>query len=309
MKFIQIRSEIGAGKIGTTAGVDWLWTRYQQEYGETPSHCFSLQTVSDYKFAEAKYIDTLCQFFRRQVVPPLSEIIAQAALPIVISGDHSNTIATLSALCRANPDKRIGVVWIDAHCDLHTPFTTPSGNLHGMSLAAVTRQDNLAAQSRQPSEMVQGLWQQLKKLAPESCGIQLSDLCFLGLRSYEAAEKALLSEHSIPHFSVEEIRQIGLDNVLNMVAQQFEAVDLLYVTFDVDALDAELIPCTGTPEPNGFREQEVAQILQAVLGSPKLAMFEITELNPALSVNSQDYERVYRLFKFAVQCCKRSVGQ
>lgn len=306
MKFIQIRSEIGAGKMGTIIGVDWLWQRYQQEYGETSSHRFSLQRVSHRGYEEAKYIDALCHFFRQQVVPPLTEIVSQAECSVVISGDHSNAIATLSALCQANPDKRIGVLWIDAHCDLHTPFTTPSGNLHGMSLAAVTRQDNVANQSRQPNKVVQTYWQQLKQLAPASQGILLNDLCFLGLRSYEAAEKALLSEHSIPYFSVEDIRQIGLDKVLKEVQQQFEAVDLMYVTFDVDALDAALIPCTGTPEPKGFDEQEVAQILQAVLCSPKLAMFEITELNTTLSANQQDYERVYRLFKLAVQLCKRS---
>ncbi|QIW16533.1 hypothetical protein A4G20_09390 [Pasteurellaceae bacterium RH1A] len=300
LAFTRICSEMGAGKLGTSQGVDWLWRRYEAEFGPKGSAVFELKAPVETDFLEAKNIDQLAHFFQSDLVPKLTADLQKPAFPIILSGDHSNAIGTLASLCAANPDKRIGVLWIDAHCDLHTPFTTPSGNLHGMSLAAATRQDNLACQSRQPSPAIQAYWQQLKNLAPQSQGILLEDLCFLGLRSFEEEEAALLQQHQIPAFSVQQMREQGFEAVLDQVKQQFEAVDLLYVTFDVDALDSALIPATGTPEPEGFTVDEVEQIFQAILPLPKLAMFELTEFNPSLSEDKACYERVYDLFKVAL---------
>lgn len=296
--FIKICSDIGAGKRGTSQGVEQIWQRYQTEEPNATVSTFTL-TADQTAYPEAKHIETLTPFFQQTLVPALSKQFKQRDFPLILSGDHANAIGTLTALSHANPDKRIGVLWIDAHCDLHTPYTSPSGNMHGMSLALGCLQDNQQNAVRQPHNDVVQHWETLKNLVGNGQGINPQDVCFLGLRSYEPEEKALLTHYAIPHYSAQQMREQGFEHVLNQVKAHFNAVDLLYVSFDVDALDSTLIPATGTPEPEGFTEKEVAQILTFALDLPQLCAFEMTEFNPTLAENCLD--RIYTLWHNAIQ--------
>lgn len=291
LQFINIFSEIGAGKLGTRQGVQQLWEKVRAIYPHQRYTEFSLDndpTIYHNIKSEAKHIEKLASFFQQQVVPHLTQLFQSPEFPIILSGDHSNAMGTLSALCNAYPNKRIGVLWIDAHSDLHTPYTTPSGNLHGMSLAAVSRQDNLLSSVQIPASTIIDQWCKLKMLAPASGGIRPEDIFFLGLRSYEEPELNLIEQFNIPNISALQARELGFTRVLNSVRQHFDAVDLLYVSFDVDALEASLIPTTGTPEPEGFTYAEMKEILETVLSFQQLAVFEMTEFNPTL-VNTGDY--------------------
>lgn len=296
INIIQVLSDIGAGKLGSHLGVKWLCER-----GNVISHhIFENHRETQFLSLPTKYIDNLTQFFQ-QFISPLSHIYQQADFPVILSGDHSNAIGTISALCHAYPDKRIGVIWIDAHADLHTPYTTPSGNLHGMTLAALIREDNQKnAKHQLTSEMV-NYWQELKQLAPASQGILPQDLCFLGLRDYEPQEQALLEQWDIPHYSVETIRALGFDSVLESVKKQFSEVDMVYLSFDVDSIDSQLLCATGTPVLKGFSEKELSLLLDSLLHLPHLKAFEITEFNPTLSSDSEQYEIVYRLFQQSLE--------
>ena len=193
------------------------------------------------------------------------------------------------------------MIWIDAHADLHTPYTTPSGNIHGMSLAALLRQDNLLQQIHTLTPEVECYWQHLKYLAPTSQGILPQDICFLGFRDYEIQEQILIEKLSIPNYSTKKIRELGFEKVLSQVKQQFVDVDLLYVSFDVDALDVGLISATGTPVSEGFTETEISMLLEQLLALPNLSAFEITEFNPTLSDDKAQYEMIYRLFVQALE--------
>lgn len=304
--FIQILSDIGAGKRGSHEGVKWL----TEQHSIDSFTCFENHADSTLLAPPAKYIDNLAAFFR-QFTPPLVELFRQSSFPIILSGDHSNAIGTISALCHAYPNKRIGVIWIDAHADLHTPYTTPSGNLHGMSLAALIRQDNQACAKHHVNSELAGYWQQLKQLAPDSIGIQPQDICFLGLRDYEEQEAALIARHNIPHYSTAEMRNLGFEAVFNRLEAQFNEVDLVYVSFDVDSLDSALLTATGTPVADGFSEQELNDILSRVLALPHLAAFEITEFNPTLSTDHHQHALISRLFGQALaqiqqRYCKKS---
>lgn len=294
---IQILSGVGAGKLGSHLGVQWLCERAKLPCH--PHHIFCNQSNSQFVHPPAKYIDNLTAFFQR-FLHSLSEIYQQPAFPVILSGDHSNAIGTISALCHAYPDKRIGVIWIDAHADLHTPYTTPSGNLHGMTLAALIREDNLANAKHVLSPEVAAYWQQLKQLAPQSAGILPQDLCFLGLRDYEPEEQALIERWQIPHYSSEKMRQLGIEQVLHQVKTQFADLDMVYVSFDIDSLDSGLLSATGTPVAQGFSEQELAKILSVLLTLPNLAVFELTEFNPTLSSDTEQYEMIYRLLKLSL---------
>ncbi|MGX2949764.1 arginase [Ursidibacter sp. B-7004-1] len=295
INIIQILSDIGAGKRGSHEGVKWLCERHSIQ----PVAMFENHSDSKHLTPPAKYIDNLTAFFQ-QFIPTLTQYYQQPEFPVILTGDHSNAVGTLSALCNAYPNKRIGIIWIDAHADLHTPYTTPSGNIHGMSLAALLRQDNLSQQIHTLTPEVESYWQHLKQLAPTAQGILPKDICFLGLRDFEPQEQALIEELSIPYYSTQKIRELGFEKVLTQVKQQFADVDLLYVSFDVDALDANLISATGTPVSEGFTETEMTVLLEQLLALPNLSVFEITEFNPTLSENAEEYEMVYRLFRQAL---------
>lgn len=294
---IQILSDIGAGKLNSHQGVKWLCER--GEIHLPIDHIFENHRDTQLAIPPAKYIDNLTTFFQH-LIPSLSQFYQQSAFPVILSGDHSNAIGTISALCHTYPDKRIGVIWIDAHADLHTPYTTPSGNIHGMTLAALIREDNQQQATNTLSPEIASYWQQLKQLAPNSQGILPTDLCFLGLRDYEPQEQALLEKWQIPHYSTEKMRELGIEHVINKVKKQFADVDMVYLSFDVDSLDSRLLCATGTPVLNGFNEQELSLLLDSLLTLPNLSVFEITEFNPTLSPEQAQYEIIYRLFKQAL---------
>lgn len=298
LHFVHILSDIGAGKLGTTEGVKRISDRFALT--EKSHSQYALQDYSPTAFKDAKHIDKLTAFFQ-DFSSSLTKQFQQAEFPVVISGDHSNAAGVISAFCNAYPEKRVGVLWIDAHADLHTPYTTPSGNIHGMSLSVPTAQDNTECQTRQPTSEVVQYWEKLKALTASSKGVLPQDLCFLGLRSYEVPEAELLKRYQMPHFSVLDIREKGMKNVLQQVEQHFSKVDVLYVSFDVDALDASLIPATGTPEPEGFSPLELQQILDFALSLPQTKLFEITEFNPTLDADTHKHEAIYQLFDYAVK--------
>lgn len=297
MQFIQVLSDLGAGKRGSHHGVKWLCERHAID--KKLSLVFHNNYPSQILQPPAKYIDSLSAFFY-DLLPSLSQQFQQPSFPVILSGDHSNAIGIISALCHAYPEKRIGVIWVDAHADLHTPYTTPSGNIHGMSLAALLRDDNLVNQHNAVSDEVKAYWQQLKNLAPNAKGIAPQDLCFLGVRELESEEIALLTQYEIPSFSVEQMREIGIEQVLAKVKQQFADVDLIYLSFDVDSLDSSLLLATGTPVAQGFNEEELHKVLAALIALPNLKAFELTEFNPTLCADNTQHERVYRLFAGAL---------
>jgi arginase len=116
----------------------------------------------------------------------------------------------MSGIKVANPEKIIGVIWVDAHADLHSPYTSPSGNIHGMPLAAALNMDNIAAKINDPSEITTKYWNELKNIGITGSKIVATNLVYFGLRDFEPAEKKIIDEHEILFFKVEETREKGL---------------------------------------------------------------------------------------------------
>lgn len=251
MYFFEIYSEIGAGKYGTVKGVELLSQFCQKNYAHIPRTVIkpSDTTPSDVSpSACAKNIAQLTDFFENTLTPTLSDGLKACyhnhQMPIIISGDHSNAMGNVSAFLRQHPDKTVGVVWIDAHADLHSIYTTPSGNMHGMPLSILTNDDNQAFSINKIDDCTLQYWQRLKalsenKLAPEH-------LFFLGLRSFETPEIRFIKDNDIFALSATEHRQDLLGN-LDILINQLKSLDAVYVSFDIDALDKTLVPATGTP--------------------------------------------------------------
>lgn len=302
MYFVEVYSEIGAGKHGTNQGVALMSNHCRRTYSDVPVSKIHQAGASSIAHPKAKYIESLTPFFANELMPTIQDrlLLAQTAgqFPVILSGDHANAAAAIAAFCNHHRHQKTGVVWIDAHADLHTVYTTPSGNMHGMPLAAALGLDNQDCQINEVDTPVAHYWQTLKDLnnnRPSPC-----DVFFLGLRSFEPPEAHLLKQHEMFAYSAIEHRKAGIGQVLDQLVALLGALDAVYVSFDVDALDNSLIFATGTPEADGYRCEEVRMIFERLLSLPMVKLFEVTEFNPSLNDSSTQAQMVLGLLDEAL---------
>jgi len=225
------------------------------------------------------------------------QTIKEGEFPIVISGDHSIAGGTIAGLKMAYPDKRIGVIWIDAHADLHTPYTSPSGNVHGMPLAASLAIDNKESQVNQPDKATVEHWNNLKNIGNISPKILPQDIVFIALRDFEPQEEFILKKHKIKIITTAEVRKKGIDKICRNTLETLSECDYIYISFDVDSMDANISRGTGTPVPNGINEREAANIILCLIQNEKISCLEITEVNPTLDKENLMAENTFEILQ------------
>ena len=149
IKFIENRSEIGAGSRGASLGVDALRiaslnvdNKFFRENEVVTIKDENHLLFEPVKFESAKRIGGIVQVFK-SISSEVKSTLASGEFPFVLAADHSSAGGTIAGIKEQYPDKRLGVIWIDAHADLHSPYTSPSGNVHGMPLASAINYDNL----------------------------------------------------------------------------------------------------------------------------------------------------------------------
>src|SRR5690606_6690023 len=146
------------------------------------------------KFPHAKYIDGVFEVVSG-VFETIKTLRREKKFPIILAGDHATAAGTIMGIKAADPDKRLGVIWIDAHADLHSPYTTPSGNMHGMPLAMALDEDNLDAKVNKLDQETINYWYQLKNVGNIAPKILYSDLVLISARDMEKPEAHLLKKH------------------------------------------------------------------------------------------------------------------
>lgn len=249
-------------------------------FEDIPTHNESIYQKNTNSYA--KRIDHVLQQCER-VCNYVASTLENKFFPIVLSGDHSSALGVISGIKKAYPQKKLGVVWIDAHADLHSPYTSPSGNIHGMPLAAAMQQDNMDCAVNDVSINTIESWNALKNIGLAEPKFSSDDLVFFGLRDYESAEESIIQQQGILHFKVEQIRSAGLANCVNQAIQKLQEVDLIFVSFDVDSLDCDQISYgTGTPVKSGFNSDEVLAIIELFISTGKVVCLEVAEINPLL---------------------------
>jgi len=280
IKIIKNRSDIGAGTRGSDLGIDALevaainaqnnyFTRF--DYIDVDTHNETIYFKVNAPFA--KRIECVFEQCER-VSTEVQKALKEGHFIIVLSGDHSSALGTISGVKATYPKVQLGVIWIDAHADLHSPYTTPSGNVHGMPLAVALNEDNLEHQSNEVTSKTAAVWERLKNIGISSTKLQPENLIFFGVRDTEAPENHQIDKLNIKNYSVAETRFRGMEKCLN------EAVE---ISFDVDSLDCDLVSKgTGTPVSKGFDPTEVTTIIQHFLSTQKVACLEVTEVNPLL---------------------------
>ncbi len=284
IQFIFNPSEIGAGTRGASLGPAAIVSAARDQNSSFFSvfppiilaDCNYLLDV-DSPYRKAKRIDGMVKVFGF-IEQEIQNQHALNKLPFIISGDHGSAGGTLSGLKKAYPGKKIGVLWIDAHADMHTPYTTPSGNLHGMPLATALGVDNLACKENEVDVATATQWNSLKSTA-----ILPEDLVFIGVRDTESQEDFLMQKLGIKNYSVAELRSMGINNLILELKAKFSSCDIVYVSFDVDSMDPfETSNGTGTPVPNGLSISEANCLLTEMIQLPNIAAFELVEVNPCL---------------------------
>ena len=302
IKLIETRSELGAGTRGAGMGVDAIrvaaldfgssfFRRYESVEVPHENHRLMDPCIHDF----ARRIDAVYGFCERLSAQVMRTVSEKGNFPVILAGDHTSAIGSVSGIRMAFPDKKLGVVWIDAHADIHTPYTTPSGNMHGMSLAALLGEDNAECRINKPSEETIAYWEKIKNLGGLCPKIAYEDIFFISLRDLEKQEDHLLKKHSIRNISVPEVRSRGVEWVADHVLAAFEEHDLIYISFDADSIDPGISKGTGTPVPDGLSEKEAGNLILQLLRSRKACCLEVVEVNPTLDRENLMAENVFEI--------------
>lgn len=306
IKIIEVRSEIGAGTRGASLGIDAIqiaaldfmssfFVNFPTEQVETENKLLYEPVQSPY----AKRIHGVLKMYER-VAASVCETVKSGLFPLVLAGDHSTAGGTIAGLKMARPQRRLGVIWIDAHADLHSPYTTPSGNMHGMPLATALAEDNLEHKVHDPDAKTVDNWKQLKNIGKIAPKILPSDLVFIGLRDFEKEEESIIKRNGIKAIPVQEVRRKGVENVVRQALLHLSNCDDIYVSFDVDSLDSSISRGTGTPVSNGLKEREAEDLIASLMQNHKICCFEITEVNPTLDKENLMAEIAFNILQRSV---------
>ncbi|KAM4663263.1 arginase-2, mitochondrial [Discoglossus pictus] len=212
---------------------------------------------------------------------------------ITLGGDHSLALGSISGHAQQCPD--LCVIWVDAHADINTPLTTPSGNLHGQPVSFLLRE----LQDKVP--LIPGFsW-------AKPC-LSRSDIVYIGLRDIDPAEHFILKNYDIPYFSMRDIDCLGIQKVMERTFDQLlgRRQRPIHLSFDIDAFDPTLAPATGTPVLGGLTYREGVYITEEIHNTGMLSAMDLVEVNPILGATSDDVKATARL---AVDVIASSLGQ
>ena len=276
VSIIGFPMDLGAGRRGVDMGpsalrIAGLQSKLENlgydvnDTGDVKIEIMERQKVQDIKL---KFLNEILKT-SVSLASKVEKVLDKGNFPLCLGGDHSmalGTIAGISAHCKKNK-LRLGIIWIDAHTDMNTEETTPSGNIHGMPLAASLGIGN---------DKLVNLYGINPKLKPENCAL-------IGIRSVDTAEKMNIKKLKIPVSTMADIDKVGIYRIMVKTLKHFkESVDHIHVSFDVDSVDPSLAPGVGTPIPGGLSYREAHLIMESIAECGCMSSLEVAEVNPIL---------------------------
>jgi len=228
-----------------------------------------IQEMCNITDPKLKYIDCIIPMGRR-VAGAVTTSIQGGRFPLVLGGDHSLSVGSIRGAAK---DRKLGVIWVDAHADFNTAETTPSGNIHGMPLAALCGLGDLRLVS---------LWDETPPV------IDPGRVAIIGARDLDLGEKRNLRDANVMVQSMEQIDRFGMVTVIEKSIDQVSRdVDGIYLSFDMDALDPRHAPGVGTPVPGGLTFREAHLACEVIAETGKLIGMDMVEVNPILDIQNQ----------------------
>ncbi len=223
------------------------------------------QKITNHKL---KYINEIVRT-AKGLAAKVEKVLEKGQFPLCVGGDHSmaiGSIAGISSYCRKN-NLKFGVIWIDAHADMNTEETTPSGNIHGMPLSASMGIGN---------EKLTHVLGFAPKVLPENTAL-------IGVRSIDGPEKVNIKKLNPTVYTMADIDKLGIHRVISRVLKQFrEKVDHIHVSFDLDSVDPSVAPGVGTPVAGGLSYRETHLLMESIADCGCISSLEVTEVNPIL---------------------------
>lgn len=223
---------------------------------------FPLERAKDADIPLSEVLPLIYDFNQR-----LAELVAaridKGEFPVILGGDHSIAVGTWNGVHKSV--KQLGLLWIDAHMDAHTPETTPSGAWHGMPLAALLGFGD----------------PKMTKLLHDEPVLRPENICLIGIRSFEEGEMALLKRLNVKIFFIEEVFERGIKTVLQEAVEHVSrATEGFGVSLDLDVIDPLEAPGVGSPEAGGIPSADLIKALRIFHHHPQLKALEIVEYNP-----------------------------
>jgi len=227
------------------------------------------ESVSAESSGNAKYL-ALILLVCAELAKAVEKIVRDGGFPIVLGGDHSIAIGTLAGMRRAL-DAPPGLIWIDAHGDINTPLTSPSGNVHGMPVSVALEE---------------------RSIVPERTVL-------VGLRDVDPGERERIAELGVKAFSMSAIDRLGMERVMDE-ALATAGDGPLHVSFDMDGIDPAVAPGVGTPVRGGLTYREAHLAMELVAASGRLRSLEVTEINPIFDERNRTAELAVELIASAL---------
>ncbi|HEY4611756.1 MAG TPA: arginase, partial [Bacteroidota bacterium] len=218
----------------------------------------------------------------------VDKIVQSGGFPLVLGGDHAIAIGTIAGISSActKKSKSVGVLWIDAHGDLNTDETTPSGNIHGMPLAAAMGLGAI----------------ELTSIGGDSRKVDPKNVVLIATRELDPGERTLIKKRGVNIFTMEEIDKHGMAVILTKALRKLRDVDVLHVSLDLDAVDPAVAPGVGTPVKGGLNYREAHLIMESLNEANRMSSLEVVEVNPILDNRNQSAE-------FAVELIQSGFGK
>ena len=228
-----------------------------------------------------KYLDAVVET-SENIASAVYGSLAEGRLPLTIGGDHALALGTLAATTRAYGNE-MGIIWIDAHTDINTTDTSPSGNIHGMPLGASLGEGH---------ERLVDIVYKGQKVNPRNCFI-------LGARSVDEGEMEIIDRLGINVWYMEEIREKGMGIVLMELLELLDrrSIKDIHISYDIDSLDASLVPGTGTPVVDGLWFDESEKLIKGILATGMVRSVDFVEFNPLRDIDDKTLKSSFNMLE------------
>ncbi|ANO52538.1 arginase [Woeseia oceani] len=290
---INVPLDLGASRRGTDAGPSAFRVAGLSAALQRLGYTVSQETDIPVPAMETRKTDNASARFKDEILTVCQELASTTLqvmdageIPLVIGGDHSIAMGTVSGLSAhfAKAQKRLGLIWFDAHGDMNLPESSPSGNIHGMPLSHLIGMGD----------------PDLSNILGAHPAVDVKNVVLIGIRDIDRIEREIINKSGVTAFTMREIDEIGMARVARRALEIVnDGTAGFHVSFDLDGCDPEVIPGTGTTVPGGVSYREAHLLLEECAAHGGMTSMEVVELNPFLDHRNVSAERAVTLIQSA----------
>ncbi len=253
------------------------------DYGDIDVEISETQRIRDPRL---KYLSEIVKT-SKTLAKKVEGIMNKKYFPLILGGDHATAIGSIAGIasyCKKK-NKTLGVIWIDAHPDMNTPETTPSGNIHGMPLASALGLGD----------------KRLVNIGGFKPKLKVENVVMIGIRDVDAKEAETIKRLGMSVYTMSEVDKQGIHNIMIKVLEDFKSrVDHIHISFDMDGIDPDYAEGVGTPVPGGLTYREAQLIMEEIAASGSMNSLEVLEVNPILDHKNKTAELATELIASAL---------